>query len=144
MRRTGMRRKSGKRYVASAIVACNRKEDDEDVVEAFVALGTTWLTHVSFICQFYCRIGWIRSNILPSWCVLTGYQSRAHLERDARIPIAFLQASHILRRVIGKFQDNDHKSDSVGCPWPRRSSRRPEIVCFTFSSVPQLHHSTYS
>ena len=58
-----MRRKDGKGYVASAIVACNRKEDDEDVVEALVALGTTLLTHLLFICQFYYRIGWIGSNI---------------------------------------------------------------------------------
>jgi len=46
--------KSGKRYVASAIVACSRKGGDGDVVEALAALGTTWLTHLLFICQFYC------------------------------------------------------------------------------------------
>jgi hypothetical protein len=39
----------GQRYVASAIVACNQKED---VVEMLVALGTTWLTHFLFVCQF--------------------------------------------------------------------------------------------
>jgi len=37
-----------KRYVASAIVACSRRED---VVETLAALGVTWLTHLLFICQ---------------------------------------------------------------------------------------------
>jgi len=41
---------SGKRYVASAILACS---EDEDVVGALAALGTTWLTHLLFICQSY-------------------------------------------------------------------------------------------
>jgi len=40
-----------KRYVASAIVACSRRED---VVETLAALGVTWLTHLLFICQCYC------------------------------------------------------------------------------------------
>jgi hypothetical protein len=40
---------SGKRYVASAIVGCS---EEADVVGALVALGTTWLTHLLFICQF--------------------------------------------------------------------------------------------
>ena len=44
--------KGGKRYVASAIVACSRKGDDEDVIDALAALGITWLTHFLFICQF--------------------------------------------------------------------------------------------
>lgn len=38
---------SGKRYVASAILTCSR---EEDVVAALAALGTTWLTHLLFIC----------------------------------------------------------------------------------------------
>ncbi|KAF8157166.1 hypothetical protein B0H34DRAFT_808436 [Crassisporium funariophilum] len=37
---------SGKRYVASAILACS---EVEDVVESLEALGTTWLTHFLFI-----------------------------------------------------------------------------------------------
>jgi hypothetical protein len=41
---------SGKRYVASAILACSR---EEDVVGALAVLGTTWLTHFLFICQSY-------------------------------------------------------------------------------------------
>ena len=40
---------SGKRYVASAILACC---EEEDVVGALVALGTTWLTHLLFICRY--------------------------------------------------------------------------------------------
>ena len=44
----------GQRYVASAIVACTtQKENDEDVVETLAALGTIWLTHLLFVCQFY-------------------------------------------------------------------------------------------
>jgi hypothetical protein len=41
---------SGKRYVASAILACSL---EEDLVAALAALGTTWLTHFLFICQSY-------------------------------------------------------------------------------------------
>jgi hypothetical protein len=40
---------SGKRYVASAILGCSK---EEDVVGALEGLGTTWLTHLLFICQF--------------------------------------------------------------------------------------------
>ena len=45
----------GQRYVASAIVACDQKDNYEDVVETLVALGTTWLTHFLFICWFFLR-----------------------------------------------------------------------------------------
>jgi hypothetical protein len=41
---------SGKRYVASAILACS---GEEDAVAALAALGTTWLTHLLFICRSY-------------------------------------------------------------------------------------------
>ena len=34
----------GQRHAASAILACNQKENHEDVPAALVALGTTWLT----------------------------------------------------------------------------------------------------
>ena len=40
----------GQRYVASAIVACSQKENDEDVVKTLAALGTIWLTHLLFVC----------------------------------------------------------------------------------------------
>ena len=43
----------GQRYVASAIVACSQKKSYEDVVKTLAALGTTWLTHLLFPCQFY-------------------------------------------------------------------------------------------
>ena len=43
--------KNGKRYVASAIVSCGCKGDD-NVIELLAALGTTWLTHLLFICKF--------------------------------------------------------------------------------------------
>ncbi|KAF9555155.1 hypothetical protein CPC08DRAFT_821258 [Agrocybe pediades] len=36
----------GKRYVASAVIACSQ---EEDVVGALQALGTTWLTHFLFV-----------------------------------------------------------------------------------------------
>jgi len=45
-------------------------------------------------------------------CVLTGFRDPSHPELDESIPSAFLQASHILRRSIGNF-NNDHTSDSV-------------------------------
>ena len=38
---------SGNRYVAAAISSC---AEDEDVVGALAGLGTTWLTHVLFVC----------------------------------------------------------------------------------------------
>jgi hypothetical protein len=40
----------GKTYVASAILTCSK---EEDVIGALAALGTTWLTHLLFICQSY-------------------------------------------------------------------------------------------
>jgi hypothetical protein len=40
----------GTLYVASAILACSK---EEDVVGALAALGTTWLTHLLFICKSY-------------------------------------------------------------------------------------------
>jgi len=39
----------GKRYVASAILGCSK---EKDVIGALASLGTTWLTHLLFICQF--------------------------------------------------------------------------------------------
>ena len=42
---------NGKRYVASAIVSCGCKGDD-NMIELLAALGTTWLTHLLFICKF--------------------------------------------------------------------------------------------
>ncbi|EDR06274.1 uncharacterized protein LACBIDRAFT_328943 [Laccaria bicolor S238N-H82] len=42
---------SGKRYVASAIISCGRKGDD-NTIELLAALGTTWLTHLLFIYKF--------------------------------------------------------------------------------------------
>ena len=45
----------GQRYVASAILACSQKENYGDVVATLAALGTTWLTHLLFICQFFLR-----------------------------------------------------------------------------------------
>jgi len=55
----------GKRYVASAIVACSQKENYEDVVETLAALGTTWLTHLLFICQFYYYLVVYRTRYFP-------------------------------------------------------------------------------
>jgi hypothetical protein len=40
---------SGKRYVTSAILGCSK---EEDVVGALEGLGTVWLTHLLFVCQF--------------------------------------------------------------------------------------------
>lgn len=42
--------KAGKRYVAGAISSCS---EEKDKVGALAALGTTWLTHLLFNCEFY-------------------------------------------------------------------------------------------
>ena len=42
--------KNGKCYVASAIVSCDCKGDD-NMNELLAALGTIWLTHLLFICK---------------------------------------------------------------------------------------------
>ena len=39
---------SGKRYMASAVLICFK---EEDLVGTLVALGTTWLTRLLFICS---------------------------------------------------------------------------------------------
>ena len=43
----------GKRYVASAIVACGQKGGPGDMVEVLAALGASWLTHLLFVCRWY-------------------------------------------------------------------------------------------
>jgi hypothetical protein len=55
----------GQRYVASAILACSQKESYKDVVETLAALGTTWLTHLLFVCQFY-GLAMNRKNLIFS------------------------------------------------------------------------------
>lgn len=55
---------SGKRYVACAILACSK---EENTVEALQALGTTWLTHLLFICQsFHFLLTGIKSDTFLS------------------------------------------------------------------------------
>ena len=44
---------SGKRYVASAIVAFGQKGGPGAMVETLAALGTTWFTHLLFACQWH-------------------------------------------------------------------------------------------
>ena len=41
----------GQHYAASTFLACNKNH--EDVIATLAALGTTWLTHFLFVCQFY-------------------------------------------------------------------------------------------
>jgi len=57
----------GQRYAASAIVACTQKENDQDVVETLAALGTTWLTHFLFVCQFYYADRYLAMNTGPDF-----------------------------------------------------------------------------
>ncbi len=47
-------------------------------------------------------------------CILTGVQGVAHPSPDQNTPLFYLEACHILRRAVGKFDDKDHNSDSVG------------------------------
>ncbi|KAG5637124.1 hypothetical protein H0H81_005717 [Sphagnurus paluster] len=136
--------KSGKRYVASAILACSGKGDNGDVVEALAALGTTWLTHLLFVFKLS-RSHKTQSNEEPDEsatptrasyfgegvahrnsfqkdvmvrdgcaCVLTGFQDPSHPALDENVPDFHLEATHMLYRAIAKF-DDDPASDSVGC-----------------------------
>ncbi|KXN89302.1 hypothetical protein AN958_05806 [Leucoagaricus sp. SymC.cos] len=117
---------SGKRYVASAILACSK---EEDVVGALAALGTTWLTHLLFIFKTSRSHG-NQPNKVPSGIatptvdktathLLEGVGNRKKsfpgdvMLRDGYTPRVRLVGAHILRRAIGEF-DNDHNSKSVG------------------------------
>ncbi|KAF4613468.1 hypothetical protein D9613_007421 [Agrocybe pediades] len=105
----------GKRYVASAVIACSQ---EEDVVGALEALGTTWLTHFLFVFKTG-RGHSSQPRDEPSEvlvrdgykCVLTGSQHITHPNIDANILVVDLEVAHILRRAIGEFNP-DHKSKS--------------------------------
>ncbi|KAF8874715.1 hypothetical protein CPB84DRAFT_1797264 [Gymnopilus junonius] len=108
---------SGKRYVVSAISACS---EEEDVVGALEALGTTWLTHLLFIFKTSKAHGHRPSknsfsdNVIIRdgyACVLTGFQDSSHPKPAEGIPRLGLVGAHILPRAIGAF-DNDHDSGS--------------------------------
>ncbi|KAF5319243.1 hypothetical protein D9619_008706 [Psilocybe cf. subviscida] len=127
---------SGKRYVASAICCCS---EDEDVVGALAALGTTWLTHFLFV--FRASRGHPNQlNQTPSEvetptvdqsaignrkisfaddvikrdgyaCILTRSQDLAHPNPVEEIFTTSLVAAHILPSLwaVGQF-DEDHNS----------------------------------
>jgi len=86
----------GKRYVASAILACS---EEEDVVGAFVALGTTWLTHLLFTCQ-YSLIPWINKLIFSSVKSTKGHKNQ-HLSGVAT-PTLNTTATHLLKGIGGR------------------------------------------
>ncbi|KAF5319241.1 hypothetical protein D9619_008704 [Psilocybe cf. subviscida] len=128
---------SGKRYVASAICCCS---EDEDVVGALAALGTTWLTHFLFVFRAsrghpnqlnqtpsegatpttdQSAIGNRKNTFVDDVikrdgyeCVLTGFQDLAHPHPVEEIFTAGLVAAHILPSMgaVGQF-DEDHNSD---------------------------------
>lgn len=77
-------------------------------------------------------------------CVLTGYKDLAHPALDESDPGLFLQAAHILRRSIGKY--NDHTSDFVGHLSIQSISYRLSdfLYFFTSSFNLPLRRSTYS
>ncbi|KAF9035289.1 hypothetical protein BJ165DRAFT_1615629 [Panaeolus papilionaceus] len=131
--------KDGKRYVASAVIACS---EEEDAIQALAALGTTWLTHLLFV--FKAKGHSNQANMDPSElatptvddtascleegvgdrkesfaddvkrrdsyvCVVTGAEDYLHPNSSSNNPITVLEAAHILRRAIGEY-DSDHKS----------------------------------
>ncbi|KAF8867688.1 hypothetical protein CPB84DRAFT_1970401 [Gymnopilus junonius] len=108
---------SGKRYVACAISACS---EEEDVVGALEALGTTWLTHFLFIFKTSKGHGHRPSknsfsdNVIIRdgyTCVLTGFQDSSHPKPAKGTPRLGLVGAHILPMAISEF-DKDHDSKS--------------------------------
>ncbi|KDR73280.1 hypothetical protein GALMADRAFT_142402 [Galerina marginata CBS 339.88] len=117
----------GERYVAAAIVSCS---EEDDVVGALAALGTTWLTHFLFVFKtrtptidqtethLLQRRGSGKSSFADNVksrdgyeCVLTGFQDRAHPKPVAGVYTANMIATHILHRAVGQF-DTDQNSNS--------------------------------
>ncbi|KAF8076873.1 hypothetical protein FPV67DRAFT_436472, partial [Lyophyllum atratum] len=113
---------SGKRYVASAILACS---EQEDVVAALAALGTAWLTHLLFI--FKTSRGHKPNNTPSEFATPTVDKTATHLlegvgnrkksfrddlmMRDGYTCVltGFQDSSH--PKAIGQF-DKDHNSKS--------------------------------
>ncbi|KAF9035288.1 hypothetical protein BJ165DRAFT_1377061, partial [Panaeolus papilionaceus] len=126
----------GKRYVAAAIVACS---EEEDAIQALVALGTTWLTHLLFVFKIY------QPTLSPSQistptfdetlrhlseganngkiffadyvkrrdvyaCVVTGFEDYSHPNPSPDTYRTVLQATQILPRVIGEFDSGDESN----------------------------------
>jgi hypothetical protein len=83
---------SGKRYVASAILACSK---EEDVIGALAALGTTWLTYFLFICQSYCLM--IKQILTVFSVKLPRGHINVHDERSSELdtPIVEKTATHL-------------------------------------------------
>ena len=78
-------------------------------------------------------------------CVLTGYKGFSHPALNQSDPGLYLRATHILRRSIGKY-NNDHTSDSVGhLSVQSIAYRLLDLLYFFISSLSlPLRHSTYS
>ena len=97
----------GQRYVASAIVACNTCQD---VVETLVALGTTWLTHFLFVCQFS-GLAINRNNLMFFLVRATrGHENQPNEEPSVlATPTYDTTASHMVEGVgdrSGSFRDD--------------------------------------
>ncbi|KIM46724.1 hypothetical protein M413DRAFT_261455 [Hebeloma cylindrosporum] len=127
---------SGKRYVASAIVACSK---EEDVVGALAALGTTWLTHFLFAFKTGCHRGTRnqrKSSVSDDLmirdgytCIVTGAQDEAH---PAPIRGGFkcnLVAAQILRGRFGNF-GKGQTSQSI------KSALRTFDILVNFTGIP--------
>ncbi|KAF9560114.1 hypothetical protein CPC08DRAFT_762902 [Agrocybe pediades] len=117
----------GKRYVASAIVACSQEEDVVGALEALVKAGrghsnqpndepseaatpsvnetTSYLLdrRESFTDDVLARDEYT--------CVVTGYQHYAGPNIKEDVPVANVVVAHILRRAVGEFNAN-HESKS--------------------------------
>ncbi|KAF4611198.1 hypothetical protein D9613_007133 [Agrocybe pediades] len=90
----------GKRYVASAIVACSKEEDVIGALEALVKTGRGTPSRSKDVIV---RDGYT--------CVLTGFQDRSHPDIKRDIPVVKLVDARILPRALGKFDcDPDSKS----------------------------------
>ena len=87
----------GQRYVASAIVACSKCPE---VVETLVALGTTWLTHFLFVCQFF-GLAMNRNKLILSLVRATGSHDKQPNKEPSELATPTLDetASHLGKGV---------------------------------------------
>lgn len=99
----------GQRYAASAIVACTTSSKYPDVLETLVALGTTWLTHFLFVCQFS-GLAMNRNNLMFSLVRASkGHENQPNKEpSELATPTFDETASHMGEGVgdrTGSFRD---------------------------------------
>ncbi|KAF9479158.1 hypothetical protein BDN70DRAFT_932821 [Pholiota conissans] len=152
---------NGKRYVASAVMACSRKEY---VVQVLQALGITWLTHLLFtfktshgnenqandeaFTHFSMpvvgdRKSSFRGRILARdgyRCVVTGIQDEKHpmTKLDNVMLIVELEVAHIMHRGI-----DDSINDSSSPSYKSAVTTFDIIINFTQLSKPMFQDLDY-